>query len=141
MWRPQGSILRPLLFNIGTCDMFLLNSSFDIASYASDNRPYISIPTLDLVKTELEICCTDLLVLFGDNRIKSNPNKCHHQVIYVIPPNLTLTTISFITAQRKKLYGVKIDSQFLFNSHVSTLYKKASQKLHVLLRITNYMGL
>ena len=42
---------------------------------------------------------------------------------------------------KEKLLRVKIDSQLLFESHVSTLCKKASQKLHALSRITNYMEL
>lgn len=49
---PQGFILRPSLFNIGICNMFRLNSSFDIASYADDSKPYISILTPNLVKSE-----------------------------------------------------------------------------------------
>ena len=53
----QGFILSPFLFNIDICDMFLLNSSFDIASYADVNTPYFSCLTKDLVKTKLEISC------------------------------------------------------------------------------------
>ena len=36
----QGSILRPLLFNIFLCDMFLFCNDIDFASYAGDNTPY-----------------------------------------------------------------------------------------------------
>ena len=43
------------------------------------------------------------------------------------------------SSTEEKLLGVKIDSQFIFESHVSTLCKKASQNLHALSRITNYM--
>ena len=58
----QGSILGPLLFNIDIFDMFLLNSPFDIASYADDD------PTEDLVKTELEISRRNLFNWFRENR-------------------------------------------------------------------------
>ena len=40
---PQGSILRPLLFNIHLCDLFYFieNTGYaDIASYADDNTLY-----------------------------------------------------------------------------------------------------
>ena len=36
---PQGSILRPLRFNICICDMFLEAYESYIASYADDNTP------------------------------------------------------------------------------------------------------
>ena len=34
------------------------------------------------------------------------------------------------------IIGVKIDSQLSFNNHLETIIKKASQKVHVLARIT-----
>ena len=37
---PQGSIVRPLLFNIYVCDLFFENSDINIANYADDNTPY-----------------------------------------------------------------------------------------------------
>ena len=77
MASPLGSILGLLLFNIDICDMFLLNSSFDIASYV-DDITYISDPTIDLIKTELEICCTNLFQVVQ--------RKLHE---FLIPINVT----------------------------------------------------
>ena len=37
---PQESILRPLLFNIFFCDIFLFCKEVDFASYAHDNTPH-----------------------------------------------------------------------------------------------------
>ena len=37
---PQGSIVRPLLFNIHLCDLFCFLENIDIASYADDNTLY-----------------------------------------------------------------------------------------------------
>ena len=39
---PQGSILGPLVFNAGLCDLFITTSRYDIANYADDNTPYAS---------------------------------------------------------------------------------------------------
>ena len=39
-----------------------------------------------------------------------------------------------------KLLGVKIDSKLHFDEHISDLCKKASQKLHALIRISKYMS-
>ena len=39
---PQRSILRPLLFYIFLCDLFLFINDIDIANYANDNTPYVA---------------------------------------------------------------------------------------------------
>ena len=39
---PQGSILRPLLFNIDICDLFFITEDCDTTNYADDNIPYLS---------------------------------------------------------------------------------------------------
>ena len=41
--------------------------------------------------------------------------------------------------QYLKLLGVTLDNKLNFNEHVSNLCKKASQKLHALARISNFM--
>ena len=97
----EGSILGPVLFNIDICVIFHLNSSFDIASLADDNTPYISDPTEDLGKTEFEISCTKLLKWFRESR-KSNSyviSWLHH----VIPSELTLKVISIIVQKKNCL--------------------------------------
>ena len=86
----QGYILGSLLFNIDICEMFLSSSSFYIASYADGNTPYISVPTKDLVKPKLEICCTNLFEWFRENHLKSNPDKCHLLVTSRKPVRINL---------------------------------------------------
>ena len=70
--------------------MFLSSSSFYIASYADGNTPYISVPTKDLVKPKLEICCTNLFEWFRENHLKSNPDKCHLLVTSRKPVRINL---------------------------------------------------
>ena len=41
---PKGSILKPILFNINTCDMFFEKCKCDLASYTDDNTPYTYDP-------------------------------------------------------------------------------------------------
>ena len=44
-------------------------------------------------------------------------------------------------SREEKLLGVKIDSKLSFENHVSSLCKKASQELHALARVVNFMDL
>ena len=44
-------------------------------------------------------------------------------------------------SNEEKILGMKIDTRLSFESHVSSLCKQASQKLHALARIVNYMDL
>ena len=43
--------------------------------------------------------------------------------------------------KEQKLLGIKFDSSLSFEAHITNLCKKASQKLHALARIVNYMDL
>ena len=51
---PQGSILRPLLFNIFLIDLFFIIEDNDIASYADDSTPCVSADIIDGVIKSLE---------------------------------------------------------------------------------------
>ena len=48
---------------------------------------------------------------------------------------------SIKSSTEEKLLGVKFDSNLSFENHVTSLYKKASQKLHALARISHYINL
>ena len=73
--------------------------------------------------------------------MKVNADECH----------LLLTTNSAVSANieefvinnsnEEKILGIKTDIKLSFENHVSSLCKKASQKLHALTRIVNYMDL
>ena len=43
--------------------------------------------------------------------------------------------------KEQKLLGIKFDPFLSFEGHITNLCKKASQKLHALARIVNYMDL
>ena len=44
------------------------------------------------------------------------------------------------SSNEEKLLGIKIDTKLSFGNNISSLCKKASQKLHTRARIVNYRG-
>ena len=113
---PQGSILGPLLFNIFLCDLFLFVPDIGIANYADDNTPHATNKHLETVLKDLEQGSDTLLKWFTDNLLKANPEKYHLLV-------------------SEKPLGIIIGSKLLFDGHVKSQCKKASQKLNALSRV------
>ena len=74
---PQNSILRPLLFNIDICDLFFIKVDCDIANYADDNIPYLSLKNLEEDLNGLENVLSNLFQWFTENELKGNTSKCH----------------------------------------------------------------
>ena len=85
---------------------------------------------------------TDILVRwFENNYYKMNADKCKLLVTnndenaslkvdgHNIKGNITV-----------KLLGINIDNQLNFNDHASSIYKKASLKLHALARVSKFMS-
>ena len=112
----------------------------DIASYADDSTPYTSDFNLEEAIQKLELTTNNLFEWFKNNHMKTNADKCH----------LLVTRDTYITAKigeldvknsMKEKLGVKIDNKLSFQNHVSSLCKKASQKLHGLQRVISFMDL
>ena len=129
---PQGSILGTLLFNIYICDMFYDNTDCDIARYADENTPLIN---------KLEACTNNLFQWFHEYHLKANADKCHLLVITNSAVSANIGEFVINNSNEEKLLGIKIDTKLSLENHVSSLCKKASQKLHALARIVNYMDL
>ena len=123
--------------------MFYDNTDCNIASYVDDNTPSCTSFSLEKVINKLEACTKQQpFKWFHENHMKANADKYHLLVTMTkdaVPANIREFVIN--NSNEEKLLGVKIDTKLSFQNHVSSLFKKASQKLHALARIVNFMNL
>ena len=73
--------------------------------------------------------------------MKPNGDKCHFLVTTEKSVSINIDGSNVANRKEQKLLGIKFDSSLSFENHPENLYKKASQKLHALRRIINYMDL
>ena len=73
--------------------------------------------------------------------MKPNPDRSHLLVTTNALTSVNINGFQITNSTEEKLLGIKFHSIFSFENHVSSLCKKASQKLHALTRIANYMNL
>ena len=121
--------------------MFFEKYECDIASHVDDNAPHTYDLDLYTVLSKLKNCTDSLFTWFKKNNMKPNGDKCH---LLVTTEKLVTINIdgSIVTNKKKqKLLGIKFDSSLSFEGHITSLCKKASQKLHTRSRIVNYMDL
>ena len=72
--------------------------------------------------------------------MKVNPDKCHLLINNTKESfQIKIGNETVSNGKYEKLLGVKVDHELNFNEHVSSLCKKASQKLNALSRIASCM--
>ena len=121
--------------------MFFIVKNIDIASYADDNTPQISVNNINEIILSLEKTTNKLFKWFSDNVMKSNADKCHLLVTTNNAINIKTGNIDINNSTCEKLLGFKSDYKLTFDNHISELYKKASRKIHALARVAPYMNI
>ena len=78
---------------------------------------------------------------FSDNFLKANPGKCHLLINTDENVTLKITNETITNSSNQKLLGKLFNNKFDLDEHVTSLYRKASQKLNALARVAHYMNL
>ena len=102
--------------------------------------------SIQLRKTEtaintMEISSQVLFDWFSDNFMKANSGKSHLLMSGTETTHANVDDSMIKSSQKEILLGINHDSELKFEDHVNFMYKKASQKLYVLTRITPFMDL
>ena len=138
---PQRSISGPLFFNIFICDLFFDDIDIYLANYADDTTPYTYDLELDKVIESLEKNNDKLFDWFSDNFLKAKPDKCHLLINNDENVALKIKNETITNSSNEKLLGILFNNKFDFDEHVTSLCRKASEKLNVLARVAQYMNL
>ena len=119
--------------------MFYDINDSNIARYADDNTPYASSSNLGALTNKLEESTNNLFQWFRNNHMKANADKCHLLVTGNYEVSANINEFEIESSKKEKLLGISIDTALSFEHHITSLCKKASQKLHALARTAHYM--
>ena len=100
---------------------------------------YFSRPWVIL---KLQNDSNSLLGWYKSNYLKPNPDKWHLLLSDKGDNHaIKIGTEVISNSKVEKILGVYLDNKLNFNSHLKKLCKEASQKLHVLARLSNLMSI
>ena len=138
---PQGSILRPLLFNLFLCYFFSFVEEADIMSYADDKTPYVCSENIDVTLEKLEKVGKVLFEWFSNNFLKANADKCHLILSTDEPFSINIDNEVIKNSNNKKLLGINLNNRLGFDTHVASICDRVSKTFHALGRISQYTNI
>ena len=82
-----------------------------------------------------------LYLWFHENHMTLNPGKRHYMVIggRDLSHEIMLSNSKIISSNEEKLLGIFLDIKLIFQSHIGSLCRKASQEINALARLKNFL--
>ena len=116
-------------------------SKFNLCIYADDNTLYSTGKDLNRIRRNFEDDFMILYLWFHENHMTLNPGKCHYMVIggRDLSHEIMLSNSKIISSNEEKLLGIFLDSKLIFQSHIGSLCRKASQETNALARLKNFL--
>ena len=138
---PQGSILRPILFNVFSNDLYMLLNSNNLFNFADDNTISAFSETVEGLINILQTETEKSLDWMENNDMIVNPDKFDAIILTKDRRDNTgieITVNDTIIKSNEKvdLLGLTLDDKLSFETHVSAICKKASGQLNALKRLS-----
>ena len=137
-----GPVLEPLLFDIYLNNLFFLSGFTDLCNFADYTTFYACDMDLNSLIKRLDHDSFLTIELFENNNMQLNQDKCHLLVSGDKNENVwaNIGNEKILESTKQKLPGLDIDRNLNFNEHVSSLCRKADNKMSVLTRLSNFMN-
>ena len=122
---PQGSVLRPMFFNIFSNDLFYVIKEVKLHAYADDKQLYDSDSNPIALDQRMQREVRKANIWYTENGMIVNPSKHHAMVLGSTGHQFSLTNKDL-----HDLLGMTIDSRLNFDKRDST--DKSREKLEML---------
>ena len=113
----------------------------NIANYSDDTTSYACGENIRVVIRNYNHYLLDCSNCFKNNHMKANPGKSHILLSTKKTEKVKINDVALTSSVEEKLLGITLDSELKFEKHITDICNKASQKIHVLSRITSYTSL
>ena len=128
----EGSIDKPLLFNLFINDIVLFLTETMLSNYADDNNLLSIGKDINKIKDTLAKDFGIVTNWFYENFMVLNSKKCHFMCIGRDGEYKTFTfeDVWYKNSQEEVILGITIDKDLHFDSQIQKMIKKCAQRLN-----------